>query len=426
MSRLPFELFLALRYLRPKRTFVSVITLISVIGVTLGVAVLIIVISVMSGFDRELRDKILGFNAHLKIFRSPPGPMPNYQSVMTELSHIKGVKASAPFVMAQVLVKTEPEQGNPLTAAPFMRGVDPKYETNVSTLGSNIVQGAFDLSGNSVLVGSDLAQNLRLQLGDRIAVYSPGNLEEMAKQRGKTNEVAILPEEFVVRGIFDLGYYDYNANVMVTSLENAQDLYRLDDGVHGLMVMLDDPFKADQVREEILRKKIVGPGYLVSTWAEENSKILSALVVEKKVMFIVMFFTTVVAAFGIMNSLITFVVQKTREIGMLKALGAARPQVLWLFLSQGLVVGVLGVLTGFALSMLAIGYRHPFLHLMRDWTGLELFPAEIYMFTELPALIVPSDIAVICSSALVACLLAGLIPAWIASRLQPVQALRYE
>src|SRR6266705_2854632 len=173
MSRLPFELFLALRYLRPKRTFVSVITLISVIGVTLGVAVLIIVISVMSGFDRELRDKIIGFNAHLKIFTSPARPMTNYQSVIKELSHVKGVRASAPFVMAQVLVKTEPDHGSPLTAAPYVRGVDPKYETNVSSLGTNIV-GAFDLSGNSVLVGTDLAHNLRLQLGDHIAVYSPG------------------------------------------------------------------------------------------------------------------------------------------------------------------------------------------------------------------------------------------------------------
>jgi lipoprotein-releasing system permease protein len=140
----------------------------------------------------------------------------------------------------------------------------------------------------------------------------------------------------------------------------------------------------------------------------------------------VMFFTTVVAAFGIMNSLITFVVQKTREIGMLKALGAARAQVLWLFLSQGLVVGVVGVVTGFILSMIAVSYRNEFLHFMRDWTGLELFPASIYQFTELPALIVPSDIAIICGSALVMCVLAGLIPAWIASRLRPVQALRYE
>jgi len=424
MSRLPFELFLALRYLRPKRTFVSVITLISVIGVTLGVAVLIIVISVMSGFDRQLRDKILGFNAHLKVFRTQGAPMTDYAGVMKTVSAIKEVKAAAPFVMGQVLIKTEPDAGNPRVAGPWVRGIEPRFETNVSSLATNVVQGSFDLQGDSVLIGVDLAHNLGLRVGDRLVIYSPRNMEEMEKQAGKTNGVIVLPPDFVVRGIFDVGYYEYNASVIGISLENAQELYELDDGVHGLLVMLDDPFKAEKVRSQLYQA--LGPGYLISTWAEENASILSALVVEKKVMFIVMFFTTVVAAFGIMNSLITFVVQKTREIGMLKALGAARAQVLWLFLSQGLVVGVVGVLTGFILSMIAVSYRNEFLHFMRDWTGLELFPASIYQFTELPALIVPSDIAIICGSALVMCVLAGLIPAWIASRLRPVQALRYE
>src|SRR5437867_1756560 len=422
MSRLPFELFLALRYLRPKRTFVSVITLISVIGVTLGVAVLIIVISVMSGFDRQLRDKILGFNAHLKVVRNQ-STMSNYPAVMKAVAANKEVKSVMPFVLGQVLVETEPQGGNPLAAAPWVRGIDPKSETNLNILATNLV-GELDLKGDSVLVGIELAHNLRLQVGDRITVSSPHNLQEMRRKRGKEDEDAFFPEEFVVRGIFDVGYFEYNASVIVTSLDNAQELYGLNDDVHGLLVMLEDPFKAEEVRFQLYQA--LGPGYQVFTWTEENSNILSALAVEKNVMFIVIFFTTVVAAFGIMNSLITFVVQKTREIGMLKALGAARAQVLWLFLSQGLVVGLVGVMTGFVLSMLAVSYRNEFLHFMRKSTGLELFPASIYGFTELPALIVPGDIALICGSALLMCVLAGLIPAWIASRLQPVQALRYE
>jgi len=422
VSRLPFELFLALRYLRPKRTFVSVITLISVVGVTLGVAVLIVVISVMSGFDHQLREKILGFNAHIKII--PQSTMANYQSVMKTVAANKAVTSVAPFVLGQVLVETESQDSsNHLTAAPWVRGIDPKYETNLSILRTNLI-GEFDLHGDSVLVGSDLAHSLRLHIGDRILVYSPHNLERMRKSRGKENEELYPPDEFVVRGIFDVGYYEYNAAFIITSLANAQDLYGLNGEAHGLMVMLDDPFKAEAVQREL--EPALGPAYRVSTWTEDSSALLSALVVEKNVMFYLLFFIMIVAAFGIMNSLITFVVQKTREIGMLKALGGTRGQVLWLFLSQGLLVGVAGVITGFGLGMLAVSYRNEFLHLMRGLTGVELFPASIYQFTELPALLIPSDIAIICGSALLICLLAGLVPAWNAARLKPVEALRYE
>jgi lipoprotein-releasing system permease protein len=263
-----------------------------------------------------------------------------------------------------------------------------------------------------------------LHLGDRLAVYSPGNLEKMEKQRGKQTEEAILPEEFTVRGIFDVGFYEYNANVIITSLENAQNLYLTNNTVHALQVMLDDPFMAEQVSNQLQR--VLGPDFHISIWTEENSGILSALVVEKSVMGYLLFFIMIVAAFGIMNSLITFVVQKTREIGMLKALGATRGQVLWLFLSQSLTVGVAGVLTGFGVGMLMLSYRNEFLRFMNKLTGFELFPAKIYYFSELPALIVPGDIIRICGSALIICLLAGLVPAWIAGRLEPVEALRHE
>src|SRR3954464_9487974 len=401
MSRLPFELFLALRYLRPKRTFVSVITVISVLGVMLGVAVLIIVISVMSGFDHQLRDKILGFNAHLKVFKRDT-TLPRYRDVMPLVSSNPEVKAAAPFVLGQVLVKTQPDTGNPLTGAPWVRGIDPRYETNVSIIATSVPFGKFDLQGNGVLVGKEFAYNLRLRVGDRILVYSPRNLEEMEKNRGKGNEEAIPPEEFEVRGIFDVGYYEYNANVMITSLANAQDLYNLNDSVHGLMVMLKDPYKAAQVREELFHR--LGPAFSLSIWSEENSGILDALIVEKNVMFYLLFFIMIVAAFGIMNCQITLVVQKTRGIGMLKALGATRGQVLWLFLSQSLTVGLVGVVSGFGLGMLSLTYRNEFLHFMNRMTGFELVPAKIYSFAELPAVIVPKDIAIICGSALIICL----------------------
>src|SRR5687767_5184442 len=181
MSRLPFELFLALRYLRPKRTFVSVITVISVIGVTLGVAVLIIVISVMSGFDKETRDRLLGFNAHMRIIRPGLRPMPEYREVMRFVSSNAHVKATAPYVIGQVMIETQDQTGNSLAAAPWLRGMDPQSETNASNLSTNII-GSADLDGSSLLVGSGLARELMLHIGDRIAVYSPNFLKEVRQR----------------------------------------------------------------------------------------------------------------------------------------------------------------------------------------------------------------------------------------------------
>jgi lipoprotein-releasing system permease protein len=211
---------------------------------------------------------------------------------------------------------------------------------------------------------------------------------------------------------------------VVTSLRDAQDLYDLEDSVHGLLVMLHDPYQAPLVQQELAAR--LGPNYRIITWMKENANILNALVVEKNVMFYLLFFIMIVAALCILSALITFVVQKTREIGMLKALGATDLQVSLLFLSQGTFVGLIGNLAGYGLGMLALHYRNPFLHFMNSITGFELFPASIYNFTELPALIVPSDIMLICGSAFIVCTLGGVIPAWRAGRLKPVEALRYE
>jgi len=225
MSRLPFELLLALRYLRPRRTFVSIITLISIVGVALGVAVLMIVISVMSGFDHDLREKILGFNAHLKVF-ADGRPLENYSPVMNLVASNKNVRGVAPFVLGQVLVVTQPTNGqSKLTGAPWVRGVDVERESSVSVLPQSLIAGKFDLSGRGLVVGSEFAEKLNLSIGDRVSIYSPGDLEKMVKQHDKQDEEAVLPDEYTVTGIFDVGYFEYNANVVVTSLENAQDLY---------------------------------------------------------------------------------------------------------------------------------------------------------------------------------------------------------
>ena len=428
MSKLPFELLLALRYLRPKRTFVSIITLISIVGVALGVAVLIIVISVMSGFDHDLREKILGFNAHIVVYNNRGNnrsTMPDYARIANIIASNKNVRSVSPVVMGKVLVETQPETNQQAAVdAPILRGVDPRTGGSVSVLPQSMLEGKFDLSGRGVVIGSEFARNLQLHVGDQLSIYSPHDIEQMHKNRGKENEEAILPEDYEVRGIYDVGYYEFNSLFIVTSLENAQDLYDLGDSVHDLEVMLKDPYSATEVKSQL--EKTLGDEFVVYTWMEQNSTILNALIVEKNVMFYLLFFIVLVAALCILSAQITFVVQKTREIGMLKALGATNLQISGVFLSQSAIIGVLGVLAGYGLGILALTYRNGFLHFMNHWTGFELFPASIYGFSELPAIIVARDVALICGSSFVICILGGVLPAIRAGRLKPVEALRYE
>ena len=430
MSRLPFELLLALRYLRPKRTFVSIITLISVLGVTLGVAVLIIVISVMSGFDHDLRDKVLGFNAHMKIFQVDPATLRDTYlldapKVLQKVTANSLVRAATPYALGKVLLQSQPpEPAEPEFADPILRGVDPLTETNVSQFTTNLKAGKFDLADRGLLVGVDLAQKLELRIGDRVAVSSPHELRLMIRNHKAGKDEAVLPKDYEIRGIFDSGFYDYNANIVISSLEDFQELYSLSNAVQGLLVMLRNPDDARAAKSQL--QKSLGNHYRVTIWSEEHNATMDAVMVEKNVMLYILFFIVIVAAFGITCTLITFVVLKTREIGVLKALGATSRQIAWVFLSQSMGVSIMGILVGFTAGILGVLYRNPFLRFMRKTTGLELFPSSVYEFYELPALIIPGDIAIICGGSLIICLLAAAFPVWNASRLKPVEALRRE
>ena len=427
MTRLPFELLFALRYLRPRRTFVSIITLISIIGVVLGVAVLIVVISVMTGFDLQLRDRIIGFESHL-IVRKLGGPMQNYQQVAKFIRDQPKVTGASPFIEGPIVIETQRGERYSQIAAPFLRGIDSETNNQVSDLEKSVVTGDFEsIDGNGLLIGSALANRLSLSIGDPVAVYSMSLLREVRdvlKKDPAEQTTAPLADDYVIEGIFDIGYYEYNANGMVCSLFNAQDLFSLGNEANGIHVMLDDPEAATEMRKTLLAK--LGPDFVVSTWLDRNKDIFNALVVEKNMIRFLLFFIVLVAAFGITSSMITFVVQKTREIGMLKALGASSRQVVWVFMSQSVFVGLLGVSIGLALGLFAIEYRNEFLIFMNQTMEFSLFPASIYGFEELPAIVDPKDIWIICGGSLIFCVLAGVFPAFNAGRLQPVEALRHD
>lgn len=415
---------LALRYLRPKRTYVSAITLLSTLGIMLGVFILIVVISVMSGFDKEWHERIIGFNAHLKVGKYDNNPMSDWAIVTSMVKSNKHVRGVSPFILGKVMVQTQPDAGPQQWDAPILRGIDPESEKDVSVLPKSIIHGEYDLSRNGVLVGSEFARNMNLHVGDRLGIYTPADLQKMKDSQDKKESTYILPEDYVVKGIFDVGFADFNSLFIITSLENAQDLYALDDKVHGLMIKLDDPMLATQVEQDLNAR--LGSDYRVITWMEEYSELFGALVVEKNMIRFLLFFIVIVASFCITCSLITFVVQKTHEIGILKALGATNQQVMSLFLIQSLFVGALGVGMGFVTGLTALHWRNEFLELMNKVMGFDLLPAGIYQIYNLPVLIIPSDLVVIAGGSLIISLLAGVIPAWIAARMKPVEALRHE
>jgi lipoprotein-releasing system permease protein len=429
--KLPFSLFLALRYLKPKRTFLSIITLISVLGVTLGVTVLILVISVMTGFDRELRQKVMDFDAHIVV--TSDDVLDNWRDLTVKIRNTPGVIATAPFVQGPVIADF---QGHRMT--PTIRGIDPAQEEDVTPLRKFIKQGKLDLEGDSAVLGADLARQLRIGIGDKLTVFSPGNvghvmdaMKRLENAKGDEEKKiidelrdVILPKELTITGIFETGHYGHDSGYLLVPLYIGQELYGLGDAMHGITVKTDDPYGAERVKESI--ERFLEPPQFAQTWIDMNSQYFEAVRLERTVMFFLLFFIVVVAAFGIMSTLITVTVQKRREIGIVKALGATIWQIIWVFLGQGTVIGFFGTLTGLGLGMTLIRYRNGVARWLASTLHIEIFPRQVYQFSEIPAQIVPQDVWVICISAFLICSLAALIPAYFAARLDPVKALRYE
>ena len=429
--KLPFSLFLALRYLKPKRTFISIITLVSVLGVTLGVTVLILVISVMTGFDRELRQKVIDFDAHILV--TTESVMTNWRDLTVKIRNTPGVVATAPYIQGPVIVEFHNRR-----LAPMIRGIDPAEEEKVIPLRKFIKLGKLDLEGDTTVIGVELAQKLGVTVGDKLTVYSPGNLGEILdklkaldKKQGAEKEQAVddlrevvLPKELTVTGIFETGQYLHDSEFLLVPVFIGQELYGLGDALHGLTVKTTNPDDVARVKQAI--EKYLKPPEYAQTWIEMNKQYFDAVSLERTVMAFLLFFIVIVAAFGIMNTLITVTVQKRREIGIMKAVGASIGQIMGVFLFQGIVVGVFGTLTGLGLGMTLIRFRNEFSRWLAGTLHIEIFPRAVYQFSEIPAEVIPSDVVKICIAAFIICSLAALIPAYFAARVDPVKALRYE
>ena len=427
---LPFSLFLALRYLQPKRTFVSIITVLSVLGVALGIACLMVVIAVMTGFDRELREKIVGFEPHLQV--SVGGMLENWDELQPHLEKdFPGIEAVSPFIMAPALLEFQ-ENYIPVQ----MRGVQPNGELKLMDLKSFIVEGRYELDSEKCIMGIELAASMGVHLGDKVQIHGPGNLRKVARElrrlekedpEAKTlkqvNEL-VRPTEVEVVGLFRTGRFEYDANFLIVQLAVAQEVFGFEDRIHGLAIRTKNADWAEQFKPAL--QTALGPEYTVRSWVDSNRDRLEAVAHERVLMMFVLMMIIVVAAFSISNTLITVIVQKKREIGVLKALGAAPGKIVSIFMGQGLVVGVMGNVVGLLLGGAVLYWRND----LRAWLvhafNVDIFSASVYSLSGIPSAITAKDIALICATSMVICLLAAYIPARFAARLDPVKALREE
>ena len=407
---LPFPLFLALKYLKPKRSFLSVVTLISVAGVLLGVAILVIVLSVMTGFDEMWREKILSFKPHLTVY-ARGGPLREEMDACRRLEALDGFRGASPVVMARVLLRGS--EGR--MAAPLVLGLVEEGARRVTRVADATKSGEFRLEGEQAVMGIDMAAQLGLKVGDQVLVYSPLNVIR--------RDELYLPQELTVSGIYDMGMRDYDEGFILTSIEVARELVGMDEGAHMLYVMTDDPFRFDQYAERA--REALGPDYVVRTWKDEDRLTFAALSHEKTMMFVLLVFITIVAIFCVTNTLIVITVQKTSEIGLFKALGFSSRQIMSAFIWHGWIQCLVGTACGIGSGLLVLHNLGRIVRWLRVF-HVEAFPKEIYGLDALPWSTSPGEVARIALFVIVFCTLSSFLPAYRAARMDPVEALRHE
>src|SRR5215471_14643366 len=425
-----YELAVGLRYLKSRRpqTFISLITVISMGGVAVGVMVLIVVLAVMSGFETSLKDKILSINSHIWILPQTPGRLEGYQDIVARVAALPHVTFVAPFTTHEVMLVVDGH-----VSGTIVRGIDPERTDQMADLTRHMhgqelrtllepppVPGeapATPAASRGIVLGKELARHLLVFPGQQVMVTSP---------LGVLTPAGIMPNMrgFTVTGTFDTGMYEYDAKLALMSLRQAQDFFELGDSVHGIEVKVDDIYRVREVTEAI--NALLGPAFWTRDWMQMNRNLFAALTQEKVLMFILLVLIILVAAFNIVSTLIMMVMEKHADIAILKAMGARNAGIYKIFMLDGMIIGLVGTVLGgigglvFAWNLQAIA------GVVERLLGIQFFSPDVYFLDKLPVQIHAVDVTLIVLTAIVVSFCATLYPAWNASRLDPVVALRYE
>ena len=427
---MPYELFISKRYLSAKRkqVFVSVITFISIFGIFLGVAALIIVLAVMNGFEEDLRTKILGIKSHIELTTDLTGPMKDYQSVREKIADVEGVVASTPFIYSQAMIRSS----NGVMGV-VIRALDTQSAFKVINLGKikegnieylNKIPHEISLNYKSngvppdgIVIGKEMARNLGVFLYDTITIISPVSI---------STPMGMVPrmKKFVVVGIFESGFYEYDSTLAYLSLQSCQDFLQMGNTVTGIDIKVDDIYKADSIARKIQSK--LGFPFWTQNWMQMNKNLFSALKLEKHVMFIILSLIVLVAAFNIISALIMIVMEKNKDIAILKSMGATSRSIMKIFIFQGLIIGVIGTALGCVTGLAVALNLQKISIIVEKIFRFKILPGDVYYLSELPSKVNYGDIVIIVVGTLFICFLSTIYPSLRASRTDPAEALRYE
>lgn len=415
---LPYELFVGLRYTRAKRRnhFISFISLTSMIGIALGVAALIVVLSVMNGFQQELRTRILGVASHLQV-TGVNNTLTDWPALASEVETQPHVQAVAPYIMAQGMLS----YGQAVQGV-LVRGILPQQENKVAELGNHMRAGSLDnlQAGEfGIVLGAELARSLGVLIGDKVVLLAP---------QGQFTPTGVVPriKQFRVVGLFEVGMYEYDAGLALIHMQDAAKLYRMPDAVSGLRLKLDDLFDAPAIAQQLAGELNQSGNYFISDWTQQHANFFRAVQLEKRVMFIILALIVAVAAFNIVSTLVMAVTDKRADIAIMRTFGASPRSIMYIFIVQGALIGVIGTVSGAIFGVIVALNIETIVPFIENLFSVQFLAKDVYYISDLPSQLLWPDVVVITVMSFVLSLLATLYPSWRAAKTNPAEALRYE